>query len=57
MVEHLQANLGQTFEIACVERRGPGGVFAHDNGGLQMKGTNQSVPGVVTDRVRDDGGR
>jgi len=57
MVEHLQAGLGQAFEIAGIERRGLGGVLAHDNGGLKMEGTDQHVLDVVADHLCDDGGR
>src|ERR1700729_1984580 len=57
MVEYLQASFRQAFEIAGVERRGPGGVFADDYRGLEMQGTDQDVFGGVADCLRDEGGR
>ena len=56
MIEHLQPGFRQAFEIAGVERRGPGGIFAHHYSGLQMERTDQHVFGVVADSLRIERG-
>ena len=51
VVEHLEAGFRQAFEVALVERLGPGRVLAHDHGGLHVQGFDQEIVGVVADRL------
>jgi hypothetical protein len=54
MVQHLQSRFGEAFEIAFIEWRGPGGILAHDHGGLHVHGIDQQVLGVIADRLGDE---
>ena len=52
VVEHLEPDLRQAGLVAGVERRRPGGVFAHDHRGLHLEAVDQHVLGGVAHQPR-----
>ena len=56
MVEHLDADLGQAFQIFGIERNGPGGILAHHHRGLHVQAFGADDLEAVADAVGDEGG-
>ena len=55
VVDNLQANLRQTFQVLGIKRSGPGRVFAHDHRALKVQILDQKFLRRVAGRIGDTG--
>ncbi len=51
MVKDLQPDRRQAFQIAVIERLGPGGILADHDGGLHLERLDQQILGCVADQL------